>query len=83
MKMLPVSWELMPSKNYNNSGNHIDLYLTMDNWTQEKYYSCLMLAELYAGHPVSKNMTTSIKYLLTAGKYMSALFVALSTFVTG
>ncbi len=43
--------------------------LTMDNWTQEKYYSCLMLAELYAGHPVSKNMTTSIKYLLTAGKY--------------
>jgi len=43
--------------------------LTMDNWTQEKYYSCLMLAELHAGHPVSKNMAASTKYLFMAGKY--------------
>lgn len=53
--------------------------LTMDNWTQEKYYSCLMLAELYAGHPVSKNMTTSIKYLLTAGKYDSERVEGIAT----
>jgi GR25 family glycosyltransferase involved in LPS biosynthesis len=43
--------------------------LTMDNWSQEKYYSCLMLAELHAGHPVSKDMTTSTKYLFMASKY--------------
>ena len=45
--------------------------LTMDNWAQEKYYSCLMLAELYGGHPVSdrRSMTKSLKYLFMAGTH--------------
>ena len=45
--------------------------LTLDNWAQEKYYSCLMLAELYGGHPVAerKDANKSLKYLFLAGTH--------------
>lgn len=45
--------------------------LTLDNWAQEKYYSCLMLAELYGGHPVAerKDVNKSLKYLFLAGTH--------------
>ena len=55
--------------------------LTMDNWAQEKYYSCLMLAELYGGHPVKerKDVTKSLKYLFTAGTYDSGRMEGVAT----
>jgi len=55
--------------------------LTMDNWAQEKYYSCLMLAELYGGHPLPerKDVTKSLKYLFTAGTYDSTRMEGIAT----
>lgn len=48
-----------------------ELVLTLNNWTQEKYYSCITLAELYQNHPDNSRETLmkSQKYLLLASKY--------------
>jgi len=45
--------------------------LTLNNWAQEKYYSCLMLGELYESHPDKSRETLmkSQKYLLMASHY--------------
>ena len=45
--------------------------LTLDNWAQEKYYSCLMLGELYERHPDKSRETLmkSQKYLLMSSNY--------------
>ena len=55
--------------------------LTMDNWAQEKYYSCLMLAELYGGHPVPerKDVGKSLKYLFMAGTHDPARMEGIAT----
>ena len=55
--------------------------LAMDNWAQEKYYSCLMLAELYGGHPVPdrKDVGKSLKYLFMAGTYDSTRMEGIAT----
>jgi len=48
-----------------------ELVLTLNNWAQEKYYSCIMLAELYENHPDKSRETLmkSQKYLLLSSKY--------------
>ena len=55
--------------------------LTLDNWAQEKYYSCLMLAELYGGHPVAerKDANKSLKYLFLAGTHDSERMEGVAT----
>lgn len=55
--------------------------LTLNNWAQEKYYSCLMLGELYDSHPDKSRETLmkSQKYLLMASHYDPARIEGVAT----
>ena len=57
--------------------------LTLNNWNQEKYYSCLMLAELYERHPdKDKSRETLMKsqnYLLMSSNYDSERIEGVAT----
>jgi GR25 family glycosyltransferase involved in LPS biosynthesis len=59
--------------------------LTLNNWTQEKYYSCLMLAELYERHPdKDKSRDTLMKshnYLLMSSNYDSERIEGVATLI--
>ena len=59
--------------------------LTLNNWNQEKYYSCLMLAELYERHPdKDKSRETLMKsqnYLLMSSNYDSERIEGVATLI--
>lgn len=59
------------AEHINNAIEWYERVLTLNNWGQEKYYSCLMLGELYGSHPDKSRETLmkSQKYLLMSSNY--------------
>ena len=51
---------------HNDAIRWYEKVLDLNNWSQEKYYSCLMLGNLYAGQ---NNLDTAVKYWIKSAEY--------------